>query len=71
MIFKKKKEGTELEAEIVLWNGDVCTTTIFCQNNNADRNTIGKTAIRDGLFIESENRIVRVNEIRWKEEVVN
>lgn len=68
--FEQKKEGIDLDVVIVLWNGQEIATTITCESN-IGLDQMVKNALRDGLFMPNESKIVRVNEIRWKDEVMN
>lgn len=80
MIFQKKKneeipqkpqiEKPRYNVTLVLWNGEIKQTVI---QNDSDsyhptRNQMVADILRNGIFVHDEQRIVRVNEIRWNEE---
>jgi hypothetical protein len=80
MIFQKKKneeipqkpqiEKPRYNVTLVLWNGEIKETTI---QNDSDvyhptRNQMVADILRNGIFFHDEQRIVRVNEIRWDDE---
>jgi len=88
MIFQKKKneeiqqnpqiEKPRYNVTVVLWNGEIKQTII---QNDSDtyhptRNQMVAEILVNGLFLHDEQRIVRINEIRWddvenKDEVIN
>jgi len=66
-------EKPKYNVTLVLWNGEIKQTVI---QNDSDsyhptRDQMVADVLRNGIFFHDEQRIVRVNEIRWDDDVEN